>query len=220
MGYFSDKAMDAAARAAQMKQEMKGRTPEQKSVIKYFYGANGCLAKGLTDDAYDAMVKAKVEALGFPAKALAKLGVDESEVNEITPVHFEGYNYDKSYALMGKDGKWRSSAYEITWIFFSDKQVFVYKYLFNMDEDGKKETTYEYFYKDVTNFTTVSDSVEKTVLDKVSCTGKASFKRTTVDTDIFKIIVPGDSFTCYMSQDDYSESAVQGMKAKLREKKG
>ena len=43
-------AVDAAAKQAEMKRMMKGRTPEQQSVIKYFYGAGGCLSKGLTDE--------------------------------------------------------------------------------------------------------------------------------------------------------------------------
>lgn len=120
---------------------------------------------------------------------------------------------------MGKDRVWRSSAYQISWIFFSDTQVYVYQYTFNMDEDGKKEATEEYFYKDITNFSTVSDSVEKEVVDKVSCTGKTTYVRKSVDSNRFALVVPGDKFYCSMEQSDYTERAIQGMKAKLREKK-
>lgn len=120
----------------------------------------------------------------------------------------------------GKDRKWRSSAYQISWIFFSDTQVYVYQYTFNMDEDGKKESTEEYFYKDITNFSTSSDTVEKEVLEKVSCKGEATYTRKNVDSNRFAMVVPGDKFYCSMEQSDYTERAIQGMKAKLREKKG
>ena len=62
--------------------------------------------------------------------------------------------------------------------------------------------------------------VEKWVLDKVSCKGEASYARKNVDANRFAIIVPGDKFYCSMDQNDYTERAIQGMKAKLREKKG
>jgi len=216
-------AIDAAAKQVEMNQRLKGRTPDQQKVIKYFYGSKGCFSKGLTDEEYDSMVMAKAKSTDFKQKALDKIGLDESQVNEVAPIHFEGYLFEtknNNYALRGKDNVWRSSAYQITWIFFSSTQVYVYQYTFNMDEDGKKENTMEYFYKDVTNFSTSSDSVEKETVAKVSCNGTATYVRTTVDTNEFAIIVPGDKLKCAMQQNDYTEKAIQGMKAKLREKKG
>jgi len=201
----------------EMNQRMKGRTPEQKQVIKYFYNEGGCLAKKLKDEEYDAMVKARVKSMDFRKKALSKIGLDESQVSEIEPVNFEGYWFDekKTLAKWGKDKDWRSSAYQVTWIFFSSSQIYVYQYTFNMDEEGKKEATEEYFYKDITNFSTSSDTIEKYVMGKGGQT-----ERKSVDTNRFAIIVPGDKFYCAMDQNDYTEKAIQGMKAKLREKKG
>ncbi len=205
-----------------IKRLCKGRTEEQKKVIKYFLGGGGCLASTLKDEEYDALVRAKAESMDFKQKALDKIGLDESQVNEIEPVHFEGYYFDekKTYAKWGTDRTWRSSAYQISWIFFSSTQVYVYQYTFNMDEDGKKESTEEYFYKDITNFSTSSDTVEKEVLDKVSCKGETTYARKNVDSNRFALVVPGDKFYCSMEQSDYTERAIQGMKAKLREKKG
>ena len=204
-----------------IKRLCKGRTEEQKKVIKYFLGGGGCLSSTIKDEEYDAIVQAKIRGINFKQKALDKIGLDETQVNEIEPVHFEGYYFDekKTYAKLGKDRKWRSSAYQISWIFFSSSQVYVYQYTFNMDEDGKKETTEEYFYKDITNFSTSTDTVEKEVLIKVSCTGNATYNRTNVDSNRFALVVPGDKFYCSMEQNDYTERAIQGMKAKLREKK-
>lgn len=210
---------------SEMKQRMKGRTPEQKKVIKYFYGEGGCLSflsPGLKDADYDALVQAKAKSIDFRQKALNKIGLDESQVSEIEPVHFESYWFDekKTLAKWGKDKEWRSSAYQVTWIFFSSSQIYVYQYTFNMDEDGKKESTEEYFYKDITNFSTTTDTIEKWVLDKVSCNGESTYARNNVDANRFAIVVPGDKFYCSMDQNDYTERAIQGMKAKLREKKG
>ncbi len=207
-----------------MKNAMKGRTPEQQEVIRYFYNITGCFAKkAMTDAEYENLITAKVQSLNIKQKALDKLGLDESQVNEIEPVHFEGYVFDdkKAYSLKGKDNLWRSSAYQVTWIFFSDSQVFVYQYTFNMDEDGKKEATEEYFYRDITNFSTGSESVEKEyyVTSGKGCLATSQLQRASIDTDRFALIVPGDKFYCSMNQSPYTEKAIQGMKAKLREKK-
>jgi hypothetical protein len=221
---------DAAMNQVQLKKErdrvLKGRNPEQQSVIKYFLGSGGgCLtmfSSGLTDEQYESLVMAKAKGTDFKAKALAKIGLDESQVSEIEPIHFEGYYFDdknKTYAKRGKDGKWRSSAYQVSWIFFSSTQVYIYQYTFNLDEEGRKEQTEEYFYKDITNCSTVSDTVEKMVIEEVGCKKEEKVTRTNVDKTSFAIVVPGDKFYCSMEQTDYAEKAVQGMKAKLREKK-
>lgn len=204
-----------------IKRLCKGRTEEQKKVIKYFLGGGGCLASTMQDEEYDALVQAKAKSMDFKQKALNKIGLDESQVNEIEPVHFEGYYFDekKTYAKWGKDRVWRSSAYQISWLFFSSTQVYVYQYTFNMDEDGKKESTEEYFYRDITNFSSSSDTVEKEVLDKINCKGESTYVRKNVDSNRFALVVPGDKFYCSMEQSDYTERAIQGMKAKLREKK-
>jgi hypothetical protein len=201
----------------ELKERSKGRSAEQKEALRYFFN-DGCLQKKVSDEKYDAMVQAKIKSLNAKTKAMAKIGLDESQVKEIEPVHFEGFHFDpkKTFTKKGKDGKWRTSAYQISWLFFSSTQVYLYRYTFNMDEDGKNETTEEYFYKDITNFSTSSDTVEtprwdpkakKTILENV-------------DTNRFALTVPGDKFYCSMEQSDYTERAIQGMKAKLREKKG
>ena len=91
------------------KRALKGRNPEQQSVIKYFLGSGGgCLSmfsSGLTDEQYEGMVMSKAKATDFRAKALGKIGLDESQVNEIEPIHFEGYLFENksAYAKPGTD---------------------------------------------------------------------------------------------------------------------
>lgn len=129
---------------------------------------DGCLALGLLkDEEYEALVAKKIKSMDFKQKALNKIGLDESELQEIEPVSFEGYWFDekKTFSKDGKDKKWRSSAYQISWLFFSSTQVYLYQYTFNLDEDGKMEKTEEYFYKDITNFQTISDTIETPIWD-------------------------------------------------------
>jgi len=215
-------ALNAASKKAEMDRLLKGRTPEQQKIIKYFFQSGGCMSKCISDDEYESMVMEKAKSIDFKKKALDKIGLDESQVNEVAPLHLENYIFDNKNALAyrGKDGIWRSSKYQISWIFSSSSQVYIYQYTLNMDEDGKNEKTEEYSWKDITNFSTSSDTFEKEVPGKTSCTGKTDYVRTTVEENRFALVVPGDKFYCAMQKNDYTEKAIQGMKAKLREKKG
>ena len=174
--------------------------------------------------------------MNFKQKALDKIGLDESQVNEIEPVHFENYyglgvnrtSGDLSFwpkyfwIKKGADGVFRSNAYQVSWLFFGDKQVYVYQHTMVLSEDNKNERTEEYFYKDITNFSTASTSEEQEArFFKKGCIGgKITVVRTMVETDRFTIIVPGDKFNCALRKDDKTDARVQGMKSKLREKKG
>ncbi|MCD7775710.1 MAG: hypothetical protein LUH40_09030 [Clostridiales bacterium] len=210
-----------AAKDAERKRMLKGRTSEQKKVINYLFGHRGCLTPSLTDEQYDKMVSDRISSMDFKTKALAKIGIDETEVQEIDPVHFEAMHFSDrkdNLTIRGKDGKTRSSEYMVTWLFFGDSQLFIYQYTLNMCSGSFKEKTVDYFYKDITNLTMVSEASEQ-YIPKQSCTGKVSYQTVMVDTTKFRVIVPGDDFACAALNGDYLDRAVQGMKAKLREKK-
>lgn len=186
--------------------------------LRYFLN-DGCLQKKPSDEEYDNLVRKMIAErnLNNPQTALDKLGVDADEVTEVKPLFLEGYVFgDKnSYAKVGKDNEWRSSKYQVSWIFCSATHVYLYQYTFNTDEDGKKVATEEYFFKDITNFSSSSDTVETPYWDKKQ--KKVVLKN--VDSTRFRITVPGDSLYCVMAQTDENEAAVKGLKAKLREKK-
>ncbi len=204
--------------SSEVKQRGKNRTPEQKMTLRYFLN-DGCLQKKPSDEEYDNLVRKMIAErnLNNPQTALDKLGVDADEVTEVKPLFLEGYVFgDKnSYAKVGKDNEWRSSKYQVSWIFCSATHVYLYQYTFNTDEDGKKVATEEYFFKDITNFSSSSDTVETPYWDKKQ--KKVVLKN--VDSTRFRITVPGDSLYCVMAQTDENEAAVKGLKAKLREKK-
>lgn len=200
-----------------VKQRIQGRDMNQTATIRYFCNEPACLRKKpISDSEYDEMVQFVLNSFNFRQKALDKIGLDEDELKELEPVHFEGFLFDKnSLSKQGEDNKWRSSKYQVSWLFFSTTQVFLYQYTFNMDEDGKKEATEEYFYKDITNFSTSSDTVETSVYNKDTNRNEL----VNVDSNRFAITVPGDKFYCSLEQSDYTERAIQGMKALLRDKK-
>ena len=201
---------------ADVKRRYKNRTQDQKDAIRYFC-VDGCLKKTLTDEQYSELVKRTVGKIDFRQKALNKTGLDESELKEIDPVTFEGYVFGESGTLSkrGKDDVWRSSRYQVTWLFFSSTQVFMYQNTLNLDEDGKKEKTEEYFYKDITNFTTTSDTVETSYWNSK----QKRYLIENVHSNRFALTVPGEKFYCSMEQNEYTERVIQAMKAKLREKK-
>jgi hypothetical protein len=208
---------------AELARRLQGRTPEEKKIIKYLWAPDGCLSKNITDEEYDQAVQAKYASLNLKQKALDKTGVDESQVNEIPPCEFKSWHYErdkngKSLVRIkrGKDGQYRTSAYQGTWLLFSNEQVYVYQYTFNMDGDSKKERTEEYFYKDITNFSTTAEDEE--TLTSSGCLNK--IQRDVAHYDLFQLIVPGDRFLCDLSSIAEAEEKIQAMKAKLREKKG
>ena len=88
-----------------------------------------------------------------------------------------------------------------------------------MTSDSKKEQTLQYFYQDVTNFRASSETYQKVVAETSGCLGQVSYRTVSVDVDEFSIIVPGDKLRCFMTPDEYTDSAIRGMSNKLSEKK-
>lgn len=187
----------------------QGKTAEQQSVIEYFC-KEGCMVKTISDEEYITMVNKKINSMNFKQRAMDKIGLDEEEVNEIEPAMFEGFVFKNAYAKKRTDGKWVSSTYQVSWVFFSSTQVYLYSYTFNMDEDKKNERTDEFFYKDVTSFSTLSET------DTARGLGDKRFE---VTSEQFAMVVPGDKLFVAMGDIQDANSIIQAMKQKLREKK-
>lgn len=227
MGMFGNAVNQAAADAAAKQQEMqmllRGKNSEQQAIIKFFYGAKGgCLSSGMTVEEYRQKVRARLNGLDTKSMALRKLGIDEEEVQEIAPVTFEGYVFnDKVDNLVARasTNSWVSSEYMITWLFFGEREVFIYQYSFSMTSDSKKENTMQYFYQDVTNFTASSETYQKLIADTSGCMGNTQYMQASANADEFKIVVPGDTLRCSMTPTDNTDVAIRGMRNKLREMK-
>ncbi|WP_455543706.1 hypothetical protein [Intestinibacter sp.] len=187
----------------------KGKDSEQVKVIEYFC-KEGCMTKTITDEEYLQMLRAKRDSLNLRQKALNKIGLDEDEVNEIAPAVFEGFVYKNNFAKKRANGDWVSSAYQVAWLFFSSTQIYIYRYTFHMDEDKKSESTDEFFYKDVTSFSTATETETAHGLEG---------KNFEVESNKFTMVVPGDKIFVSMDGVPNADDTIQAMKQKLREKK-
>ena len=205
----------------EVKKLCKGRSEDQQQIIHYFCDERGCLSKGIPDSDFDANKVRQISALNLKQKALNKLGIDEDQVKEVDPICLEGPVYKTStWRRRGGDQTNRYSAYQVTYIFCSSDQVYDYQYTINLDSDEKKERAEEYFYKDITNFTSIDDTEEfEFEVTKGGCKPSTEMQRIKVNTNTFKIAVPGDAFECSMISNSEIEGQIQALKAKLREKK-
>ncbi|MDR0876252.1 MAG: hypothetical protein LBN12_08600 [Clostridiales Family XIII bacterium] len=200
-----------------------GLTPEQKKIVKYFqYEGGGCF-RVLKDDSYDQLVLAKLNSIDFKSRALELIGLDEDQLREIPPLFLHGFNFrdDKSHLKFGKDLRWRASRYDATWLFFSDTQIYMYKYTFDMRDGSMKEVALEYFYKDITNFMTTDEKESHVVAAKAKkgCLKGLVPVRILREYSSFLLVVPSDTFFCSISGVPNAEAAIGAMKQKLREKK-
>jgi hypothetical protein len=168
------------------------RTEEQEKAVFYFSEANkqgcftrvkgcfkkpekkqkkvkkGCFPKApkfkfVSDAEYDALVKSVVARLDPYHRGLQKLGLDESQVQEIKPISFANYKYvppserddnETFFWKYGDDKVFRSSVYDVTEIYFSGNELFAYQLTLSMDWEKHDEQTYEYHYKDITSLGT------------------------------------------------------------------
>lgn len=205
----------------EVKKLCKGRSEDQQQIIHYFCDERGCLSKGIPDSDFDANKVRQISALNLKQKALNKLGIDEDQVKEVDPICLEGPAYKTStWRRRGGDQTNRYSAYQVTYIFCSSDQVYAYQYTINLDSDEKKERAEEYFYKDITNFTSIDDTEEfEFEVTKGGFRPSTEIQRIKVNTNTFKIAVPGDAFECSMISNSEIEGQIQALKAKLREKK-
>ena len=152
---------------------------------------------------------------------MSKLGIDIDQVSEIDPVQLVGWVYGEGRRKKrGLDNVLRSSGYQVTWLFFSSDQVYVYQHVFSTDEDARSERTEEFFYRDITSFSTESETVEFTQgVSGGGCTSKTEEQRLTENVEYFRLVVPGSSFRASILKSDYTQSSIRAMQQKLREKK-
>lgn len=202
------------------RREMAKYTAEEKELLRnYFAFSGGCFKKPLSDEEYYSKVIAKQKSFKLYQKALKKIGVDEEELKEIPAIEIVGF-VNKG-AVTGPTGCY-TSKFETTWLMFSDKQMYIYSFTFDMLSQTTKEHCEEYFYKDVTNVTTVDEDIETHITEYVGCKKDTpKDKKIMKNVSSLKVVVPGESFYCsiYPQANPDIESKIRAVKAKLREKK-
>jgi len=202
---------------------LKGRTPEQQSVIKYFISDGGCLSSIITmnDTDFDRILQGKVSSLKIEEMAIAKLGVDPSQIKDVKPIFLDGYYFDEEdkdifIKTWCKDNVDRCSKYQLSGIFFSQEQLFMYSYLFDLTNLKVSEKTAEYFYHDITSVSVDTVVIEKMRLNK-GCLGFLDFSYYTSQFLKMEITTAGKLFSCSVRVEN--EPAINGMRHLIRERK-
>lgn len=199
---------------------------QDETILQYFSEErkSGCLGGGSDrkDQDFDSVLLKTINENASKECALRRINIDESQVCEVEPICFQGFEAERGFlGRYGLDGRFRTSQYSVTWLFFSDSQIFVFNIFFDLLYHKTKIVTYEYFYKDITNFSSIYSSYEcERITEKKGCF-KSGFdkKLEKIETQKFSIVVPGDSFSCSVSGVADIDSRIQGLKQKLREKK-
>jgi len=236
---------------------LRGKTKEQKNIVKYFNstGILGMIFR-IPDSTFDSLLNSKIDEVAsrIEDRALEIHGMDAGEVKETAPILTEGYYSGSQYFKFFRDHTFRASEYQMTYLMFSEKQVYAYSYIFDLTSENTTEQTNEYFYEDITNIEVTKKQIEfpaprpmEYIIGGIACIfigllililGKSGgaifgsllflipgiiltaffgYSRRVVNNLILRLTIPGGEFVCSMKPDNIA--AIQGMKAKLREKK-
>lgn len=211
----------------------RGKSIDQCKCIDFFVSSvpskkKGCAcvkSGGWTIDDYCAHVQGIVDSLNIKAKAIEKIGLDESQISEIPPIHLASFKRtDTLYTKVSEDqSKFVTNVYQITWIFFSATQIYTYTYTFDTTSDDSTELTRDFFYTDVTCIRTEHE-VEEVILESTKGCGclkkkKAKYEHRNRHWDTLQITVANDSYSFTCRTTDTIEQSIQAAKAMIREKK-
>lgn len=229
-----DKIVGKSAEQVFIENLKRGKSEEQKRVIDFFLKEagcfsgcmSGCVSKSTMNiDEYQQMVANRLFSLNLRERALEKIALDESEIQEIPPIVLSGYAFDdvtptNDVWVKIEDDVAVASRFAASWIFFSATQIYIYTYKFDMTSDDTWETTQDFFYQDITSFMTRERVVEKIDTHLTGCLKKGiQAEKNNYIVNSLRIVVPNDSFSFSMRNNETLEQSLQAAKAMLRERK-
>ncbi len=170
--------------------------------------------KLMTDAQYEELVAKRIEAMDIGQVSLDKLGLDPDQVKEIQPIILKDKVIkDHSFRVKNKEnGSLHSSTQHVTYLYFTDEQLFVYKIVFDMCCNMQEEWASEFFYKDICD---VSSYTSRNVIE-FGENNKDSFEYSTVS---FEIIASNSKIGFDIDGDNENVGSIQAMKQKIRERK-
>lgn len=159
----------------------------------------------VSDQEYDASVASVLNDM--QGRALNRLGIDMSEVNEIAPIVIDGYRYKgANFAKKGLDNLWRTNKYEYVILFFSQNEVHCYTYRYDTVTPQQSEETDIYFYKDIVSVSTATDTT--------------SLNGQNVDYQYFKLVTAGGTALEVSIRDqNTTQRSINAMRSLLKAKK-
>ena len=167
--------------------------------------------KLMSDAEFEGLVKAKIDAMNVAQLGLERLGLDAEQVREINPIVLsDKVIKNTSLTVRNKNNNsLHSSTQHVTYLYFTDEQLFVYKIQFDMCCNMQEEWASEFFYKDICD---VSSYTRKNVLKAEGF----EFEYSTVS---FEIIATNSKIGFDLDGDNENVDSIQAMKQKIRDKK-
>ena len=163
-------------------------------------------------------------------EAIEVLGLDESELTAISPIHIEDYYYDweeveqklSLWLALGTSGRvrredvFKKDDNVLVGIGYQDKKLRSSAYQVTwIFPTLKRLSVYQkifFLHKKETDETTRM-FVWKHITSITATQNTINTKGKSEKVDIFKIVVPGDEFICTMNTTEYTKRAIQAMKA-------
>lgn len=107
----------------------------------------------MTNDDFDKLLdsKSKEVASQIADRALESHGMDADEVKEIPPILAEDFYPKSRFSKLFGDETFRASEYQMTYLMFSEKQMYSFRHTFDLTSDDVDEQTNEFFYEDITS---------------------------------------------------------------------
>ena len=168
--------------------------------------------KVMTDEEYEKLVDEKIETMDIAQLGLDRLGLDSDQVKEIHPIVIRDKVIDNDYSFTvynENDYSVHSSTQHVTYLYFTDEQLFVYKIQFDMCCNVQDEWAHEFFYKDICD---IQSYTYKNILKF----DKFEHEYSSV---AFSIISTNSKIGFEIDGDNENVGSIQAMKQKIREKK-
>ena len=165
--------------------------------------------KLMTDAEYEALVAKKIESMDIAQLGLDRLGLDPDQVKEIRPIVLMDKVITSSSLTVENNNSVHSSTQHVTYLYFTDEQLFVYKVQFDMCCNMQDEWASEFFYKDICD---ISSKTSRVLLS----TDNFKFEYSTVS---FNIIASNSQIGFELDGNNENIGSILAMKQKIREKK-
>lgn len=165
----------------------------------------------MTDEEYEQLVDQKIEEMDIKALGLDRLGLDPDQIKEINPIILRDKVIEKySFTVYNdEDESTHSSTQHVTYLYFTDEQLFVYKIVFDMCCNVQDEWAHEFFYTDICD---IRSYTSRNILK----TDHGDFEYSTV---AFDIISTNSEIGFVIDGDNENINSLQAMKQKIRERK-
>lgn len=176
-----------------------------------YNASKGSPKKLMTDAEFEKLVEDKIASMDIAKISLEKLGLDPDQVKEIHPIILRDKVIDDhSLTVRNRDNNSvHSSTQHVTYLYFTDEQLFVYKIQFDMCCNMQDEWASEFFYKDICD---VSSYTSRNILKGQGF----EFEYSTVS---FNIIASNSQIGFDLNGDNENVGSIQAMKQKIRERK-